>query len=445
MNMSGHSENGTVLPPGRGWSVLGRLGTRTRKRTRGNRDAALHAIATVCRAAAAGDLEARITTIDDDDDLGEVARSINNLLDLTDAYVRESSASLIAANEGRYYRRFLERGMLGSFRSGARIINEAGAEMKLKSAALEEAGEVMGRLAGGDFTARLEGSYSGAYERLQGNLNSMAAELRRVVTRIRETSRVITGSGFRIQATSESLASAADETSRQVQAVSVASIQTGSNLRTVATAAEAMSADIGRISAQLEEAVDVATAAKREAEKTQLLMEALGNSSREVGAVVKLIAGIAQQTNLLALNAAIEAARAGSAGASFGVVANQVKLLAGQVTQATVDISARIGDIQNRTVSAVDGIVAIHHVIGQINGISERVSAGMQEQAAATAAIARNVAGAAQNTADVAGSIEHVNGAASETANGAADTLRDSEQLAAVAAALDGIVSEFRI
>lgn len=444
-SMSGHSENGVraVREPAPG--VFRRLRAKARLGRRRDRDAAVRAIAEVCRAAAAGDLEARITSIDEGHELAEVARSINSLLDLTDAYVRESSASLRAANEGRYYRRFLERGMLGSFRSGARTINDASAEMKSKSAALEEAGEVMGRLAGGDFTARLEGNYNGPYARLQANLNSMAAELRQVVTRIRESSQVITGSGTRIQATSESLASAADETSRQVQAVSAASSQTGGNLRTVASAAETMSSDIGAISAQLQEAVAVATAAREQADRTRELMDALGQSSREIGAVVKLIAGIAQQTNLLALNAAIEAARAGNAGNSFGVVAHQVKLLAGQVTQATGDVSARIGDIQARTASAIDGIVAIHSVIDRINAISERISGGMQEQASTTAAIARNVADAAQGTAEVARSIGHVNGAAAETANGAADTLRDSEELAAVAAHLNALVSGFRV
>jgi len=67
--------------------------------------------------------------------------------------------------------------------------------------------------------------------------------------------------------------------------------------------------------------------------------------SREVGALtpmIKIITSIAQQTNLLALNAEIEAARAGSTGRGFSVVANEVRKLAERSTQAASDISKKI-------------------------------------------------------------------------------------------------------
>ena len=80
----------------------------------------------------------------------------------------------------------------------------------------------------------------------------------------------------------------------------------------------------------------------------------LGESSAEIGNVVKLIASIAEQTNLLALNATIEAARAGEAGKGFAVVANEVKELATETGKATEEISAKIQAVQGETESAVD-------------------------------------------------------------------------------------------
>jgi len=63
------------------------------------------------------------------------------------------------------------------------------------------------------------------------------------------------------------------------------------------------------------QAVDVAN-------QTSKTVNILGESSVEIGKVIKVITSIAQQTNLLALNATIEAARAGEAGKGFAVVAN---------------------------------------------------------------------------------------------------------------------------
>ena len=64
-----------------------------------------------------------------------------------------------------------------------------------------------------------------------------------------------------------------------------------------------------------------------------------------IGGLVRSIADIATQTNLLALNATIEAARAGEAGRGFSIVAQEVKALAAQTGQATVDIRRWIDEI----------------------------------------------------------------------------------------------------
>ncbi len=79
----------------------------------------------VCRQVAAGNLEARITEIEEFGELIGFLDSINNVLDLTDAFVRESGASLEYASQGKYYRPFLETGMLGDYGRGASLINQA--------------------------------------------------------------------------------------------------------------------------------------------------------------------------------------------------------------------------------------------------------------------------------------------------------------------------------
>ena len=84
-------------------------------------------------------------------------------------------------------------------------------------------------------------------------------------------------------------------------------------------------------------------------------MKKLGESSQEIGNVIKVITSIAQQTNLLALNATIEAARAGEAGKGFAVVANEVKELAKQTAKATEEIGQKIEAIQGDHQGSSDG------------------------------------------------------------------------------------------
>ena len=93
----------------------------------------------VCRAAAAGDLEARILRIPEKGELSELLHSINHLLDMTDAFVREASVSLDYAGKGKFFRRVMLRGMLGSFRRAAECINRATDHMAGEAKALREA------------------------------------------------------------------------------------------------------------------------------------------------------------------------------------------------------------------------------------------------------------------------------------------------------------------
>ena len=80
-------------------------------------------------------------------------------------------------------------------------------------------------------------------------------------------------------------------------------------------------------------------------------MNAISSSSREVAGVLKSLDEIAFNTNILALNAAVEAARAGEAGASFSVVADEVRSLAKRAAEAakhSADIVDKtIGDVAN--------------------------------------------------------------------------------------------------
>ena len=110
----------------------------------------------VCREASRGNLEARLLHIDAGPaGLRGLLRAINHLLDMTDAFVREATASLQCASEGRFFRRVLPNGMLGSFGVASRSINDATRQMDVKTRELEHA-ERRRRQMGEDFRKTVE-------------------------------------------------------------------------------------------------------------------------------------------------------------------------------------------------------------------------------------------------------------------------------------------------
>ena len=270
--------------------------------------------------------------------------------------------------------------------------------------------------------------------------------------RLHEMIRAIAGNAVQVasaseelNATSQQITANSAETSAQADVVSKAAESVSQNLQTVATGAEEMSASIKEIAKNATEAAKVATSAVRVAETTTATVSKLGDSSTEIGQVIKVITSIAQQTNLLALNATIEAARAGEAGKGFAVVANEVKELAKETAKATEDIGQKIEAIQSDTKGAVQAIAEIGTVINQVNDISNTIASAVEEQTVTTNEIGRNVTEAARGTSDIAKNISGVALAAQNTTQGASDSQKAASSLAAMASQLQSIVGKFKL
>ena len=301
------------------------------------------------------------------------------------------------------------------------------------------------KVAHGDLTHQVSVTGADGIGQLGEGFGSLIEDLHRNMSAISRNALSLTASSEELTNSSQMMAASSEETSAQAGSVSAAADQVSRNVQTVAAGADEMTASIKEIARNAHEAARVATSAVRVAEVTSGTISKLGESSIEIGKVIKTITSIAEQTNLLALNATIEAARAGEAGKGFAVVANEVKELAKETAKATEDISRKIDAIQGDTAEAVKAIKDIRTIIGQVNDISTTIASAVEEQTATTNEIGRNVAQAAHGATDIARNITGVAQSAQSTALGATQTQAAAAALSQMAAELQTMVGQFKI
>ncbi|MEV0135005.1 methyl-accepting chemotaxis protein [Dactylosporangium sp. NPDC050688] len=310
---------------------------------------------------------------------------------------------------------------------------------------LRRVAEVLGAVATGDLSQRVEVRSADEVGVMAEALNKATESMRTTVQTMDHTASSLAASAGELTGVSAQIASGTGEASDQANLVAAAAEQVSRNVQTVAAGADEMGLSIREIAQNASEAAKVASQAVMAAESTNQAVARLGESSTEIGNVVKVITSIAEQTNLLALNATIEAARAGEAGKGFAVVANEVKDLAQETARATEDISRRVEAIQADTTGAVAAIGEISQIISRINDYQLTIASAVEEQTATTNEMNRSVSEAATGSVEIATNVSTVAAGTQNTSLNVAEAQRAASDLSRMSSEMRSLVARFRI
>lgn len=301
----------------------------------------------------------------------------------------------------------------------------------------------------GDLTKRIVIKSKDELGELASLFNMFLEKLQKIISQLASSASAVDNSAQKLSELSHSMlgstrdtneragtvAAASEEMTTNLSNVAAAMEESSTNINMVASAAEEMNSTISEIAENAEKARSVSSKAVSQASHASKEMSKLGDAADKIGKFTETITEISDQTNLLALNATIEAARAGDAGKGFAVVANEIKELAKQTAEATLDIKTIINEVQGTSRTSLEEITQISEVIGGVNDIVGTIATAVEEQTAVTSEIAENIAQASQG-------VQEVNENVSQSSTVAASITEDIADISTAAGSISGASSE---
>lgn len=252
------------------------------------------------------------------------------------------------------------------------MCNDLITSLEMLTSYINDITSTLERLSNSDLNINLDNSicYKGDFSPIQESLVRIVTSLNSTFHQVNESVVLITNSSEQLAGTTQMLS---EGSTSQAEAV------------------EDLLSSFTKVLTQVQRNTDNAYEANSFSDKTKNivtngsskmndLMESMKEitiSSKQIAEIVNTIEEIASQTNLLALNAAIEAARAGDAGRGFSVVADEVKRLAAQSSEAVKNttniISNSLQAVMNGEILAKETADALNRIVKNVDDTADLV------------------------------------------------------------------------
>ncbi|MCC4588285.1 methyl-accepting chemotaxis protein [Xanthomonas sp. NCPPB 1067] len=294
-----------------------------------------------------------------------------------------------AASAGDFSRRMQVDGMDGVLLSLAQGINRIYDSVETHLAALAR---VIGALAEGDLTQRVDGDAHGIFARLRDDTNQTVARLTEIIGGIQTASDTIRQAAVEIAAGNTDLSERTEQQAANLE-------ETASSMEELTSTVKQNADSALQANRLVVGTGEVAQSGGQVMDDVVATMSQISTASRKIGEIIGVIDGIAFQTNILALNAAVEAARAGEQGRGFAVVASEVRALARRSADAAKEIKTLIADSTDK-VELGSGLVhragaTMREIVGSVKHVTDimgEITAASAEQSSGIEQVNRTVA-----------------------------------------------------
>lgn len=355
----------------------------------------------------------------------QIIEGINKTLDAVILPINEAADVLQRMAEGD-----LSTKMTGNYQGDHAVLKDA-LNTTIDLMPFKESIAVLQELARGNFSVKMHGNYKGDSLALKTALNETILSVSQTLSKIMAVVSQVSLGAQQVAVVSNELAQGAQHQAAALEEVSSSMVEIGAQTKTNAVGAE----EANTLVQESRRTSDRGTA---EMERLTAAMNAISDSSRNISKIIKVIDEIAFQTNLLALNAAVEAARAGRHGLGFAVVAEEVRNLAARSAEAAKEtaelIEGSIDRVQNGSALVVTTSEVLHRISENSTEVAQKVAeivAASQEQA--------------QGVGQVNVGLTQIDNVTQKNAANTESSAAAAEELSAQAVELQKLISGFRL